>query len=94
MERRRGNATLAHVNGVVGRDKAFAEQDLHALERALFDERIARLVYEDLMDVCGVVNEDDQRPHEAVMRYCPEGAVAGARNSGIGLPKLTHLRRA
>ena len=33
-----GDAALTHVDGIVGGDEAFAEEDLHAADGALFDE--------------------------------------------------------
>jgi hypothetical protein len=60
------NATLTHVDGIVGGDEAFAEEDLHATDGALFDEGRG-LIDEDLADVFGVVDEDDGCAHEAVV---------------------------
>ena len=37
-----GDAALADVDGVVGGDEAFAEEDLHAADGALFDEAVRR----------------------------------------------------
>ena len=65
VEGGRGDAALAHVDGVVGGDEAFAEEDLHAADGALFDEA-AGLGDEDLADVVGVVDEDDGGADEAV----------------------------
>ena len=62
------------MDGVVGGDEAFAEEDLHALEGALADEA-ARLVDEDLVDPVGVVDEDDGGAEEAVVRDAPEDGV-------------------
>ncbi len=63
---RGGDAALTLVNGVVGGDEAFAEQDLHAADGALFDEARG-LVDEDLADVVGVVDEDDGGAEELVV---------------------------
>src|SRR6266851_791809 len=65
VEGRGGDAALTHVDGVVGGDEAFAEEDLHAADGALLDEA-GGLVDEDLADVVGIVDEDDGRAHEAV----------------------------
>src|SRR5579871_155038 len=62
----RGDAALTDVDGVVGGDEAFAEEDLHAADGALFDEG-GGLSDEDFANVVGVVNEDDRRAHEAVV---------------------------
>ena len=70
----RGDAALAHVDRVVGGDEAFAEQNLHAAERALFDEA-AGLVDQDFVDPLRVVDEDDERAHEAVVRDGSEACV-------------------
>ena len=52
MEGGRGDAALAHVDGIVGGDEAFAEEDLHAADGALLDEA-GGLGDEDLADVAG-----------------------------------------
>ncbi len=66
MEGGRGDAALADVDGIFGGDEAFAEEDLHAADGALFDEAVG-VVDEDFSDVVGVVDEDDGRAHEAVV---------------------------
>ncbi len=74
MEGRRGDLALADVDGVVGGDEAFAEQDLHAAHGALLDEA-GGLVDEDLADVLGVVDEDDGGAEEAIVSDVAVGAV-------------------
>jgi hypothetical protein len=60
MEGGRGDAALADVDGVVGGDEAFAEEDLHAADGALFDEaeawltRISRMYSGSLTKTMGV----------------------------------------
>ncbi len=44
MEGRRGKLALPHVDGIVGGDQAFAQQDLHALQGAFLDEGGAWLI--------------------------------------------------
>jgi hypothetical protein len=61
-----GDLALADVDGIVGGDEAFAEEDLHAADGALFDEG-GGLGDEDLADLLGVVDEDDGGAHEAVL---------------------------
>jgi hypothetical protein len=61
------------VDGVIGGDEAFAEEDLQAADGALLDEA-GGLIDEDLTDVFGVVDEDDGRAHEAVVGYVAVGA--------------------
>jgi hypothetical protein len=65
---------LADVYGVVGSDEAFAEEDLHAADGALFDEA-GGLIDEDFADVLGVVDEDDGCAHEAVVGDVAVGGV-------------------
>jgi len=74
MEGRGGDAALADVNGIVGGDEAFAEEDLHAADGALLDETGA-LIDEDLADVFGVVDEDDGGAHEAIVGDVAVGGV-------------------
>ncbi len=71
VEGRGGDLSLADVDGVVGGDEAFAEEDLHATYGALFDVAVG-VVDEDVLDVAGVVDEDDGGAHEAVLG---DGAV-------------------
>ena len=71
VEGRGGDAALTHVDGVVGGDESFTEEDLHAAYGALFDVAVG-IVDEDALDVAGVVDEDDGGPHEAVLG---DGAV-------------------
>ena len=66
MEGGRSDFALTHVDGVVGGDEAFAEEDLHAADGALFDEA-GGLGDEDLADVFGVVDEDDGGAEEAIV---------------------------
>src|SRR5271155_988829 len=65
MEGGRGDLALTHVDGIVGGDEAFAEEDLHAADGAFFDEA-GGLGDEDLSDVFGIVDEDDGRAEEAI----------------------------
>ncbi len=60
------DAALALVDGIVGGDEAFAEEDLHAADGALFDEA-GGLVDENFTDVFGVVDEDDWGAQEAIV---------------------------
>jgi hypothetical protein len=66
MEGGSGDAALAFVDGIFGGDEAFAEQDLHASNGALLDE-VLGVGDEDLVDVAGVVEEDDGGAHETVV---------------------------
>ena len=68
------DAALLLVDGVVGGDEAFAEQDLHALEGALADEA-SGLGDEDLVDPVGVVHKNNGGAHEAVVGDRAEGVV-------------------
>ena len=74
VEGRRGDAALAYVGGVFGGDEAFAQQDLHAPDGALFLVA-AGVVDQHLLDVDGVVDEDDGSAHEAVLGNVPVGFV-------------------
>ncbi len=74
VEGGRGDLALAHVDRVVGGDKALAEKDLHALEGAFFDEG-GGLVDEDFADVLGLVGEDDPGAEEGVAGGRAEGAL-------------------
>ncbi len=74
VEGRSGDAALAHVDGVVGGDEAFAEEDLEADDGALADEGWG-LVDEDLVDEVGVVDEDDGGAEEAVVGDAAEDLV-------------------
>jgi len=73
MEGRGDDTALADVDGIVGGDEAFAEEDLHAADGALLDEG-GGLGDEDLANVVGVVDEDDRRAHEAVVGDVAIGA--------------------
>ena len=66
MKGRCGDAALADVDGVVGGDEAFAEKDLHAADGALLDEACG-VADEDVLDIAGIVDEDDGGAHEAVL---------------------------
>ncbi len=74
VEGRGNDAALLDVDGVVGGDEAFAEQDLHAAEGSLADEA-GGLGDEDLVDPVGVVDEDDGGAEEAVVGDVAEGFV-------------------
>ena len=76
MEGGCGDLALTHVDGIVGGDEAFAEEELHAADGALFDEA-GGLGDEDLADVVGVVDEDDG---------CVEEAIAG--DVAVGLEEV------
>ena len=65
VEGGRGDFALAHVDGVVGGDETFAEEDFHALEGAFLDEG-GGLVDEDFTDEAGLVGEDDPGAEEGV----------------------------
>ena len=96
MEGGRGDAALAHVDGIVGGDEAFAEQDLHARTVRSLTKRAAWLI-EDLADVVGVVDEDDGRAHEAVVGDVAVGAVEVLEEAGWAAeldPGLVRSRRA
>ena len=82
MEGWRGDAAMALVGFAVGGDEAFAEQDLHALLGALFDEEL-RLVDEDFADVAGVVEQDDVLPEKAIVRGAAD-ICADIRRAGWG----------
>ncbi len=69
-----GDAALAHVEGLIGGDEAFAEEDLHAADGALLDEG-GGLGDEDFADVVGVVDEDDGSAEELVVADVAVGAV-------------------
>ena len=73
MEGRRGDAPLAHVEGALAGDEAFAEQDLHAALGALLDH-LLRMVDQDFADEVGMVDEDDVLPAQLVVR---DAAVGG-----------------
>ncbi len=66
VEGGRGDAALAFVDGIFRGDEAFAEEDLHAADGALLDE-VLGVGDEDLLDVVGVVEEDDGGAHEAIV---------------------------
>ncbi len=66
MEGRSGDAALADVDGIFRGDQTLAEQHLHAAHGALLDE-VLGVGDEDLLDVAGVVEEDDGGAHEAVL---------------------------
>ena len=70
-----------HVDGVVGGDEAFAEEDLEADDGALADEG-GGLVDEDLVDEVGVVDEDDGGAEEAVVGDAARRPCGGARRGG------------
>lgn len=74
VEGRGDDAAVAHVDGVVGGDEPFAEEDLHAADGALLHEGRG-LRDEDLLDEGGVVDEDDGRAHEAVVGDGAVGAM-------------------
>ncbi len=74
MEGGCGDATLAEVDGFFGGDEAFAEEDLHAADGALFAVAVG-VVDEDVLDVAGVVDEDDGGAHEAVLGDVAVGFV-------------------
>src|ERR1700694_3587950 len=61
-----GDLALADVDGVVGGDEAFAEEDLHASDGALLHVAMG-VVDEDVLDVARVVDEDDGSAHEFVL---------------------------
>ena len=80
----RGDAPLAHVEGALAGDEAFAEQDLHAALRALLDH-LLRMVDENLADEVGMIDEDDVLPAQLVV--C-DAAVGGGEvleeKDGVG----------
>ncbi len=53
MKGRRGNAPLAHVEGALAGDQAFAKQDSHPALRALLDH-LLRVVDQHLADELGI----------------------------------------
>ena len=74
MEGGGGDAALAEVEGLLGGDEAFAEEELHALDGALLGEG-GDLGDEDLADVVGLVDEDDGGAEELVLGDVAVGAV-------------------
>lgn len=86
VEGRGGDAALADVDGIVGGDEAFAEENLHAADGALLDEG-GCLGDEDLANVIGFVDEEDGCTHEAVVG---DGAVSAVEilEEPDGLTKL------
>src|SRR6266478_6214006 len=66
MEGGSGDAALTFVDRIFGGDEALAEEDLHAADGTLLDE-VCSVGDEDLLDVAGVVEEDDGGAHETVV---------------------------
>ena len=86
MEGGRGDAALAHVDGVVGGDETFPQQNLQADYGALANEG-GGLVDEDLVDEVGVVDEDDGGAEEAVVGDAAEDLME-VLEEGDGLAEV------
>jgi hypothetical protein len=61
-----GDTALLHMKRLIRGDQALAEQNLHAIDSALFDEACA-LRHQNFANVFGLVDEDDRRAQEHVV---------------------------
>ena len=82
MEGRCGDAACALMGFSVGGDQPFAEQNLHALLRAVFAEG-SGLVDEDFADVGGIIEQDHVVEENAVVCGAAESAQVLEEQDGI-----------
>src|SRR5277367_4223579 len=71
MKRRRGDTSLPLVNVAIAGNQSLAEQNLHALLRAFFDE-VLRLHDQHFANQFRVVHQDDLTRTDTVARHAVE----------------------
>ncbi len=67
-----GDAPLTAMDLAIAGDEPFAQQNLHAPLGPLLDE-VLRLVDEDLVDKCGLVDKDNVGEAQTVVGHAPVG---------------------
>jgi hypothetical protein len=81
-------------------DEPFAQQNLHAPLGSLLDE-VLRLVDEDLVDKCGLVDKDNVGEAQTVMGHAPVGLcqvleerdrIAGFEEAAQQIKRQVHLQ--